>query len=94
MYGALVETVKLLNKMKRDLTYTHIFGDTVLVFNHGALKFRNPICWVGDHSSRPHDAFFLRPTIRFFGWGTTFRDLTMPFCLRPGNHLFGCRTIF
>ena len=36
--------------------------------------------WVGDHFSRPYDANFLRPENRFFGffgWGTTFPDLTL-----------------
>ena len=36
------------------------------------------IVWVGDYFSRPHDANLLRPGNRFFGWGTTFPDLTMP----------------
>ena len=34
---------QILKKMKRNLTYTHLFCDTVLILGHGDLKFRNRI---------------------------------------------------
>ena len=45
------ENYQIPKKTKREFTYTHCFGDTVLIFWPNGLKFRNPILSTHTQSS-------------------------------------------